>query len=95
MKTYRAICLKDEIFTDGNHSLALKRGTEYIISPISANETVTVFSSCWASGVSASLFGGLVPGPGDSHEPPNSENQGAGEHISQQAKECHTAGQGE
>ena len=81
MKTYKGICLKDEVITDGKHSLSLKRGSEYIISTVDGNNTVTVFSIYWASGVSASLFGGLKPGPGDAHEPPNSASIGTLVHV--------------
>lgn len=68
MKTFKGICLEDTVISDDKLSLSLKRGQEYIISPPDKDNTVTVFSSCWASGIPASLFGGLVPGPGDSHE---------------------------
>jgi hypothetical protein len=68
MKTFKAICLTDTIFSEDGLSLSLKCGNEYIISPPDDDNTVTVFSSCWASGVPASLFGRLIPGPGDRHD---------------------------
>jgi len=68
MRTFRGICLEDTVISDGNLSLSLKRGQEYIISTPRSDNTVTVCSSCWASGIPVSLFGGLVPGPGDRHD---------------------------
>lgn len=68
MRTFKGICLADHVISEGDQSLSLVRGREYTISPPGEGGTVTVFSTFWASGVPAALFGGLVPGPGDSHD---------------------------
>ena len=64
MKTFRAICLQEQELTDGEKTMLLERGNEYLISVPNARNEVTVFSSYWASGVPAYIFGGLLPGPG-------------------------------
>jgi len=65
MKTYYAVCLKDENITDKEKSFTLKQGNKYIISPVDSNGNVTVFSTYWIHGVNANLFDNLTPGPGN------------------------------
>ena len=75
MKTFLGICLQEQELTDGKKTMLLERGKEYTISVPDARNEVTVFSNYLASGVPASIFGGLVPGPGEKHtESPNSED---------------------
>lgn len=65
MKTFKAFCLEFYSFAIYDREWTLERGREYIISEPSDDGTVTVFSSFWVPGVPVSLFGGLVPGPGE------------------------------
>jgi hypothetical protein len=67
MKTYKAVCLEDKVLSYGTDSFTLSRGKEYIISMPGKDDTVTVFSTSWVSGVPANIFGGFLPGPGDPH----------------------------
>ena len=68
MKTFSAICLKDYEIVDRDKTMTIKRGKEYTVSVPDEHNEVTVFSHCWASGIPADIFGGLVPGPGESHK---------------------------
>ena len=60
MKTLRRLCLEDTKFTDGDKSLVLKRGVEYLTSESKAGK-VTVFSTYWVPNVSVNLFAGESP----------------------------------
>lgn len=54
MKTYKRICKKDFTMTDGELTLNLTKGTEYITS-ITKNMECTVFANVWAK-VPSTLF---------------------------------------
>ena len=58
MKTYQRICIKDHTITAENgDSQTVKRGKEYITSPVDKEGNVTVFSTFWVP-MSLDLFAG-------------------------------------
>lgn len=57
MRTFKRICLNDITISDGEKSMDLERGKEYITSDTDKFDNVTVFSTYWVQ-VSLENFAG-------------------------------------
>ena len=61
METYKRICLKDYTIEDSEGTkFTIKRGKEYLTSPITKDNTLTIFSKYWINGIPSNLFGGKL-----------------------------------
>lgn len=58
-ETWKRLCLADQTFTDGDTSVTLRRGVEYITSAEREDGQVTVFTDRWFR-APAALFAGAV-----------------------------------